>query len=75
MMSSLFKAILKFCTTNHLFTDLGLLEMMMWSKSAAGYNMRPSIILLLKSDEVVLNQPYCVQQVDWLIFLIYMEIN
>ncbi len=49
--------------------------MVMWNTLAAGHDMRPSVILLLKSDKVVLNQQYCVQQAAWSIFLSYVVIN
>ena len=44
--------------------------MVIWNTSAAAHDMRPSVILLLKSDQSVLNnKQYCAQQAAFSIFL------
>ena len=40
------------------WTYQGLQEMVMWSTTAAGHDMHPSVILLLKNDKVINNIPF-----------------
>ena len=49
--------------------------MVMCNTSAAGHDIRPSVILLLKYDKVVLKEQYCVEQAARSIFLSHVVIN
>ena len=49
--------------------------MIFWNASAAGNDMCPSVIFLLKSDKVILSQQYSIQHAAWSIFLSYVAIN
>ena len=66
---------LDFSDNKEYWTYLWFLEMMLCNAIAAGHDMRPSVVLLLKSDKVVLNQQYCFQQTTWLLLVIHMVTN